>query len=85
MKFAPANIAGEAGSRRLMQIIRTWSNLKLWHIQFNVINRDTLLAAQKNPEKFRDLVVRIAGYCAYFVELTQMQQAEILARTEEHA
>ncbi len=84
MKFAPANIAGEAGTRRLMQIIRTWCNLKLWHVQFNVINRDTLLAAQKEPEKFRDLVVRIAGYCAYFVELTPMQQAEILARTEEN-
>jgi pyruvate formate-lyase/glycerol dehydratase family glycyl radical enzyme len=85
MKFAPANIAGEAGTRRLMQIIRHWVNLKLWHVQFNVINRDTLLAAQRDPEKFRDLVVRIAGYCAYFVELTPMQQAEILARTEEHA
>ena len=45
----------------------------------------TLLAAQKDPEKYRDLVVRIAGYCAYFVELTPMQQAEILARTEEGA
>lgn len=85
MKFAPANVAGEAGTRRLMQIIRTWCNLKLWHVQFNVINRDTLLAAQNDPEKYRDLVVRIAGYCAYFVELTPMQQAEILARTEEHA
>ncbi|MBF7731177.1 glycyl radical protein [Pseudomonas sp. N040] len=85
MKFAPANIAGETGTRRLMQIIRHWCNLKLWHVQFNVINRDTLLAAQKDPEKYRDLVVRIAGYCAYFVELTPMQQAEILARTEEHA
>jgi formate C-acetyltransferase len=85
MKFAPANIAGEAGTRRLMQIIRHWCSLKLWHVQFNVINRDTLLAAQKDPEKYRDLVVRIAGYCAYFVELTPMQQAEILARTEEHA
>jgi formate C-acetyltransferase len=85
MKFAPANIAGEAGTRRLMQIMRTWCNLKLWHLQFNVINRDTLLAAQQEPEKYRDLVVRIAGYCAYFVELSPMQQAEILARTEEHA
>ena len=85
MKFAPANLAGEAGTRRLMQIIRTWCNLKLWHVQFNIINRDTLLAAQKDPEKYRDLVVRIAGYCAYFVELTPAQQAEILARTEEAA
>jgi formate C-acetyltransferase len=85
MKFSPANLAGESGTRRLMQLIRTWCNLKLWHVQFNIINRDTLLAAQKDPEKFRDLVVRIAGYCAYFVELTPSQQAEIIARTEEHA
>jgi formate C-acetyltransferase len=84
MKFSPANLAGEAGTHRLMQIIRTWCNLKLWHVQFNIINRDTLLAAQADPEKYRDLVVRIAGYCAYFVELTPMQQAEILARTEEN-
>jgi formate C-acetyltransferase len=85
MKFSPANVAGEAGTRRLMQILRTWGNLKLWHLQFNIINRDTLLAAQKDPEKYRDLVVRIAGYCAYFVELTPSQQAEIIARTEESA
>lgn len=85
MKFSPANVAGEPGTQRLMQVMRTWCRLKLWHLQFNIINRDTLLAAQKAPEKYRDLVVRIAGYCAYFVELTPMQQAEILARTEEAA
>jgi len=68
-----------------MQVIRTWCDLKLWHIQFNVINRDTLIAAQKDPEKYRDLVVRIAGYCAYFVDLSPMQQEEILKRTEEEA
>jgi pyruvate formate-lyase/glycerol dehydratase family glycyl radical enzyme len=85
MKFAPANIAGEEGTRRLMQVIRTWSNLKLWHVQFNILNRATLLAAQKDPEKYRDLVVRIAGYSAYFVDLSPSQQAEIIARTEEAA
>jgi formate C-acetyltransferase len=85
MKFSPANLAGEEGARRLMQVIRTWCDLKLWHIQFNVINRDTLIAAQKDPEKYRDLVVRIAGYCAYFVDLSPMQQEEILKRTEEEA
>jgi pyruvate formate-lyase/glycerol dehydratase family glycyl radical enzyme len=85
MKFNPANVAGEAGTRRLMQIIRTWCELKHWHVQFNIINRATLLAAQKEPEKYRDLVVRIAGYSAYFVDLSPMQQAEIIARTEEAA
>ena len=84
MKFSPANVAGEEGTRRLMQIIRTWCELKHWHVQFNILNRATLLAAQKDPEKYRNLIVRIAGYSAYFVDLSPMQQAEIIARTEEH-
>ena len=83
MKMAPANVAGEEGTRRLMQLIRVWSGQKHSHIQFNVLNRQSLLEAQKDPEKYRDLVVRIAGYCAYFVDLTPSQQAEIIARTEE--
>lgn len=83
MKFSPANVAGEEGTRRLMQIVRTWCELKHWHVQFNILNRATLLAAQKDPEKYRNLIVRIAGYSAYFVDLSPMQQAEIIARTEE--
>lgn len=85
MKFSPANVEGEVGTRRLMQVIRSWCDLKIWHVQFNIINRATLLAAQKDPEKYRDLVVRIAGYSAYFVDLSPMQQAEIIARTQESA
>jgi pyruvate formate-lyase/glycerol dehydratase family glycyl radical enzyme len=83
MKFSPASLAGEEGTRRLMQIIRTWSQLKHWHIQFNILNKDTMLAAQKDPEKYRNLIVRIAGYSAYFVDLSPAQQAELIARTEE--
>jgi formate C-acetyltransferase len=83
LKFSPAAVAGEEGTRRLMQLIRTWCDLKHWHVQFNIINKETLLAAQKDPEKYRNLIVRIAGYSAYFVDLSSMQQAEIIARTEE--
>src|SRR5512139_4068072 len=83
MKMAPANVAGEEGTRRLMQLIRVWSSQKHAHIQFNILNKQTLIDAQKNPEKYRDLVVRIAGYCAYFVDLTPSQQEELIARTEE--
>lgn len=83
MKFSPATVAGESGTQRLMQLIRTFCDLKHWHIQFNILNRDTLLAAQKDPEKYRNLIVRIAGYSAYFVDLTPAQQAEIIARTEQ--
>lgn len=84
LKFNPANVAGEEGTRRLMQVIRTWCELKHWHVQFNIINRETLLAAQREPDKYRNLIVRIAGYSAYFVDLSPAQQAEIIARTEEH-
>ena len=83
MKFSPANLAGEEGTRRLMHLVRTWCSLKHWHIQFNILNRETLLAAQKDPEKYRNLIVRIAGYSAYFVDLSPALQAEILARTEQ--
>ncbi len=83
MKFSPATVAGEEGTRRLMQIIQAWHDLKLWHIQFNIINKETLLAAQTDPDKYRNLIVRIAGYSAYFVDLTPALQAEIIARTEE--
>jgi formate C-acetyltransferase len=54
----------------------------MWHIQFNIINRDTLLAAQKDPDKYRNLLVRVAGYSAYFVDLTPALQNEIIRRTE---
>jgi pyruvate formate-lyase/glycerol dehydratase family glycyl radical enzyme len=83
MKFSPANVAGEDGTRRLMQLVRTWCELKHWHVQFNILNRETLIAAQKEPEKYRNLIVRIAGYSAYFVDLSPSQQSEIIARTEE--
>src|SRR5512144_3029391 len=83
LKFTPTNVAGEDGTSRLMQIVRTWCDVKHWHVQFNILNKETLLAAQKEPEKYRNLVVRIAGYSAYFVDLSPAQQAEIIARTEE--
>jgi formate C-acetyltransferase len=83
MKFSPANVVGEDGTRRLMQLVRTWCEQKHWHVQFNILNRETLLAAQKEPEKYRNLIVRIAGYSAYFVDLSPSQQSEIIARTEE--
>jgi pyruvate formate-lyase/glycerol dehydratase family glycyl radical enzyme len=70
VKFTPKCVEGDAGTEKLVQFIRTWCDLKLWHIQFNVINADTLKKAQKDPQKYRNLIVRIAGYSAYFVDLT---------------
>jgi formate C-acetyltransferase len=82
MKLSPASVAGEAGARKLMALIRTVCDMKMWHIQFNIINRETLIAAQENPEKYRNLLVRVAGYSAYFVDLTPALQNEIIRRTE---
>jgi pyruvate formate-lyase/glycerol dehydratase family glycyl radical enzyme len=82
LKLSPAAVAGPEGTKKLMSLIRTASDLKLWHLQFNIINRDTLIAAQKDPEKYRNLLVRVAGYSAYFVDLTPQLQNEIIIRTE---
>ena len=82
MKLSPASVAAEAGTRKLMALIRTVNDLRMWHIQFNIINRETLLAAQQHPEKYRNLLVRVAGYSAYFVDLTPALQNEIIRRTE---
>lgn len=82
IKFSPACVAGEEGTEKLVSFIKTWCDLKLWHIQFNVINRETLLAAKKDPEKYSGLIVRIAGYSAYFTDLSPDLQDDLIARTE---
>ena len=81
IKFTPKCVAGDEGTRKLVSFIRTWCDLKLWHVQFNVINKQTLVSAQKNPEKYRSLIVRIAGYSAYFVDLSSDLQNDLIART----
>ena len=82
IKFTPKCLEGEEGTRKLVSFIRTFCDLKLWHVQFNVINKATLIAAQKDPEKYRNLIVRIAGYSAYFVDLSPDLQNDLIARTE---
>jgi formate C-acetyltransferase len=82
MKLTPSAVAGRDGIPKLMSVIRTACDLKMWHLQFNIINSKTLIEAQKNPEKYRNLLVRVAGYSAYFVDLTPQLQNEIIKRTE---
>lgn len=82
IKLSPSSVQGEIGTRKLVQFIKAWRDLKLWHLQFNIINQETLLKAQKNPENYRSLLVRVAGYSAYFVELSPDLQADIIERTE---
>lgn len=82
VKLTPGCVAGDQGTEKLVSFIKTWCDLRLWHIQFNIINRDTLLAAQKDPDKYRNLIVRIAGYSAYFCDLSKDLQDDLIARTE---
>jgi formate C-acetyltransferase len=80
-KFTPQVLAGEEGLDKLVHLVRGYFNLDGHHIQFNVVDADTLRAAQKNPEQYRSLIVRVAGYSDYFCDLGQALQEEIIART----
>lgn len=82
IKFTPKCLEGKEGTRKLVSFIRTFIDLRLWHVQFNVINRETLLKAQSSPEQYRGLIVRIAGYSAYFTELSRDLQDDLIARTQ---
>jgi formate C-acetyltransferase len=82
IKLSPKCVAGDDGTEKIVNIIRAWCDLKLWHLQFNIINKQTLLAAQKDPASYRSLLVRIAGYSAYFCDLSRDLQNDIIERTE---
>jgi pyruvate formate-lyase/glycerol dehydratase family glycyl radical enzyme len=84
-KFTPQSLKDDDGLDKLVQLIRTYFKLDGHHIQFNVVDAATLRAAQKNPEQYRDLIVRVAGYSDYFCDLGQVLQDEIIARTEHQA
>jgi pyruvate formate-lyase/glycerol dehydratase family glycyl radical enzyme len=81
-KFTPQLLADEIGMNKLAQLIRTFFKLDGHHIQFNVVSSGILRDAQKHPERYRDLIVRVAGYSDYFVDLSVDLQNEIIKRTE---
>jgi len=81
MKFLPEFFNTESGIDKFSKFLRTFVDLEIPHIQFNVLRREDLLGAQKNPEDYRSLTVRVAGYTAYFTELAGELQNEIIART----
>jgi formate C-acetyltransferase len=81
-KFPPSMLEG--GNKKLfVQYLRAWGELGISHIQFNVVDRNTLLEAQRNPQDYQNLIVRVAGYSAYFVDLSRGLQDSIIARTEQ--
>lgn len=81
-KFSPAALEGEVGRDNLINLMKTYVQRKGMHSQFTVASKETLLSAQKNPDDYRDLLVRVAGYSAYFVELSKELQDDIIGRTE---
>ncbi|MFZ5436940.1 MAG: trans-4-hydroxy-L-proline dehydratase [Bacillota bacterium] len=81
-KFSPQVLEDDEGLEKLMHLIRSYFRLNGHHIQFNVISAGTLREAQENPENYRDLIVRVAGYSDYFCNLSKPLQDEIIARTE---
>ena len=80
-RFDPAVIKGEKGLDILESVVRSFCNMKGEHIQITVVDTDTLKAAQKDPKSYQNILVRVAGYSAYFIELDKQVQDNIITRT----
>ncbi|WP_300282858.1 pyruvate formate lyase family protein, partial [Peptacetobacter sp.] len=81
-KFTPAAVSGEQGLKNFVSIVKSFFDHKGSHVQFNVVDKETLLEAQQHPEEHQDLIVRVAGYSAHFVTLAKEVQDDIINRTE---
>lgn len=84
-KIEPEMLNSENGIMQMMALLKSMCSLGIFHVQFNVIDRETLLAVQERPEEYRGLLIRVAGYTAYFTELGKDVQDEIIARTEQES
>jgi formate C-acetyltransferase len=82
MKFHPSSLRGEDGNKKLLQFVSTFFNEGGMQLQYNIVDSDTLRKAQANPEDYRNLVVRVAGFSAYFVELYEDLQNDLISRTD---
>lgn len=82
-KFVPHVVAGDSGLEQMAHLVRTYFELDGHHIQFNVIDKQTLIDAQNNPDEYKDLIVRVAGYSDHFRNLSKALQDEIIERTEQ--
>ena len=83
-KVNPQMLMKDQDRRKLVMLLRTFFNrLEGFHVQYNVVSRETLLDAQAHPERYRDLIVRVAGYSAFFNVLSKATQDDIIARTEQ--
>lgn len=84
MKVEPAMLATDNGITQMMALLKSMCSLGVYHVQFNVIDQEKLISAQKYPEQYKGLLVRVAGYTAYFAELGKDVQDEIIGRTSQH-
>jgi len=84
-KLAPGLLDSDDGMNKFVDLVRSYFRMDGHHVQFNVVDAATLRAAQENPDKYRDLIVRVAGYSDYFCDLSKALQNEIIARTEHKA
>ncbi len=82
IKIHPSAIKGTEGSRKLLELIRAYMRKGGFHVQFNVVDTKILRDAQANPDNYRDLMVRVAGFTQYWVEIGKSVQDELIARTE---
>jgi 4-hydroxyphenylacetate decarboxylase large subunit len=82
MKIHPSVVSGREGSRKFLKMIKSYLRMGGYHAQFNIVDSRMLKDAQNNPEKYRGLAVRVAGFTQYWVELGKQIQDEVIARTE---
>ena len=80
-RLSPTQLAGDKGFDIWNSYIQSWCDLGINHVQFNIVDNETLLAAQEKPEDFEEMIVRVAGYSAQFVGLNKKTQDTIIART----
>ncbi|ERK32304.1 glycyl radical protein [Clostridium intestinale] len=83
VRFSPDLINNDIGFQKFLMFIKSFIAIKGWHIQFNIMSTETLISAQKNPEEYRDIIVRVAGYCAQFITLDPTTQNDIISRTQQ--
>jgi formate C-acetyltransferase/benzylsuccinate synthase len=79
-RLSPSQLQGEKGFKMWRDYMKTWHDLGINHVQFNMVDNETLYAAQREPEQYSELLVRIAGYSAHFVEMNKITQDSIIAR-----
>ena len=82
MRLHPSVFRGDESMQKVREMMQTYFDMGGMELQFNVVDTDTLRKAQEDPDEYKDLIVRIAGYSAYFVELDRVSQDDIIARNE---